>query len=315
MTTDSLIIDGLNFYMRHFAANPSMGGNGQHIGGAVGFLKGIQLLCERCMPKSITVVWEGGGSPRKRAAAKNYKGGRKPQGLNRYYQDIPDTVENRDYQLMLLIELLRFSSVRQLYIADCEADDIIGQLCMYKHKSLSTVIVSSDRDYYQLLSDSVRIWSPGRKIFVMDNDVKDQYHVSQANFLTARAFVGDPSDNLSGIKGAGFKTLAKRFPELCGEVFISVEGILKLSIERSRVSKLKLFKEINENADIPQRNWRVMYLGDRNLAASQILKLRALLDSEIPKLNKLGFIRALLREEIKDFDVNRLFFALKCIRD
>jgi len=315
MITDSLIIDGLNFYMRHFAANPSMGDNGQPIGGIVGFLKGIQLLCERCMPKSVTVVWEGGGSPRKRAISKNYKGGRKPQGLNRYYQDIPDTVENRNYQLMLLIELLRLLPVRQLYIGDCEADDIIGQMCIYKPESEAVVIVSSDRDYYQLLSDDVRIWSPGRKVFVSSCDVKDQYYVSQANFLTTRAFVGDPSDGLSGIKGAGFKTLAKRFPELCDEVFTSVEDILKLSLGRSKASKLKLFREINENNDVPRTNWRAMYLGDRNLSAGQIVKLRYSLANELPKLNKLAFIRTLLREEIKGFNIDRLYFALKCIRD
>ena len=308
-----LVIDGLNVYMRHYAANPAMNENGQPVGGIVGFLKGIQLLCEKCLPGSLVVVWEGGGSIRRRGAIKNYKSGRKPQKLNRYYDELPDTVENRNYQLTLLIELMRYLPVQQIYISDCEADDIIGQICINKDSDEQLIIVSSDRDYYQLLSDDVTIWSPGRKIFVSKADVAKFHEISQVNFLTARCFVGDKSDNLPGIQGAGFKTLAKRFPELCSDEFISVNDIIAISQERTADSKLQIYKRISDNPEIPRLNWKMMFLGTKNIAAQQIERLRGQLASPTPKPQKINFLRTLLREEIKSLDVDRLFFSLKCM--
>ena len=308
-----LIIDGLNVYMRHYAANPALNENGQPVGGIVGFLKGIQLLCERCLPDSLIIVWEGGGSIRRRGTVKSYKSGRKPQRLNRYYEDLPDTIENRNYQLTLLIELIRHLPICQLYISDCEADDIIGQLCINKGGDEQLIIVSSDRDYYQLLSDDVMIWSPGRKIFVGKDDVAKAHEVSQANFLTARCFIGDKSDNLPGIKGAGFKTLAKRFPELCSDEFLSVNDVITLSEHRAQDSKLQIYKRIVDNPEVPRLNWKMMFLGTKNIAPQQIDKLMGQLHMDIPNPQKINFLRILLREEIKSLDVDKLFFSLKCM--
>ena len=82
-----LIIDSLNLFTRHFIANPTISENGNHIGGIVGFLKAIQLLSERFSPSDIYVVWEGGGSPRRRAIQSSYKDMRRPQRLNRFYSE------------------------------------------------------------------------------------------------------------------------------------------------------------------------------------------------------------------------------------
>ena len=125
-----LIIDGLNFFTRHFVVNPTMSQNGEHLGGFVGFLKGIRLLSERCSPEQIVVVWEGGGSARRRAIFSEYKQGRRPQKLNRYYDDIPDTISNRNKQVALLVEALKYVPIRQIYVTDCEADDAIAYLSL-----------------------------------------------------------------------------------------------------------------------------------------------------------------------------------------
>ena len=123
MTTKPvLIIDGLNCFYRHFVANPSMGENGNPIGGIIGFLKGIQLLSERYTPEDVIVIWEGGGSPRRRSVDPSYKGGRRPERLNRFYSnDLPDTVSNRNEQIAQLVKLLRTAGVSQIYMSDCEA--------------------------------------------------------------------------------------------------------------------------------------------------------------------------------------------------
>ena len=203
-----LIIDGLNLFTRHFVVNPTMSQNGHHLGGFVGFLKGIRLLSERCNPDQIVVVWEGGGSSRRRAIFADYKQGRRPQKLNRYYDDIPDTIGNRNRQVALLVEALKHVPVRQMYVTECEADDAIAYMTRYHYRDKKCVIVSSDKDLYQLIDERVTQWSPGQKTYITSEKVKQKFGISVPNFVTARAFTGDPSDGIKGVPHTGFKSLA-----------------------------------------------------------------------------------------------------------
>ena len=116
----------------------------------------------------------------------------------------------------LIVKMLHHVPVRQLYVADCEADDVIGYLIRYKFADQHCVIVSSDKDYYQLLSEKVVQWSPGQKKFITPESVFAKFGVTVENFCTTRAIIGDASDNIKGVKGAGFKTLVKRFPLIGG---------------------------------------------------------------------------------------------------
>lgn len=291
-----------------------MSKNGDHVGGTLGFLKSLATLSDYLKPSEMYVVWEGGGSTRRRAIYKDYKKQKRPQKLNRFYgDDIPDTMENRSRQVSLTIELLKTVPVRQVYVSDCEADDIIAYLAKYKFSKKRCVIVSSDKDYYQLLSSRIIQWSPGQKDFVTMKDVSKKFGMFPENFLVARCFCGDGSDSLPGIKGAGFKTLLKRFPELADPEFISVDEILKLSIDRGSTKagqKIKLFQNINENPHVPLRNWKLMHLGTNNLAASQIQKVEGIVDTFENSGNKIKLMRTLMREGLSTFDADSFFMSL-----
>ena len=310
----TLLVDGLNLQTRHFVANPAMSDAGHHVGGIIGFLRAIQNLSHKLQPANIVVVWEGGGSPRRRAIFPEYKSKRKPQKLNRYYEDdIPNTVENRNYQIRLLIELLKHTSINQIYVSDCEADDVIGYLARYKLKNHHCVIVSSDKDFYQLLSNRVTQWSPGQKRFLTPEIVQDKFGIPPHNFCLARCLIGDPSDALSGVKGAGFKTLVKRFPSITSSEYLSVDDILQKNKEHLKSSKLKLYQRIAESVDIIKRNWQLMYLGTTNLAAIQIEKIEAAIDTFSPHRDKMGFMRAIIREGITSFDADRFFMSINSV--
>jgi len=309
-----MFVDGLNVHMRHFVANPSINESGLQVGGVVGFLKGLQLLIDRFTPKAVYVVWESGGSPRRRSIFPDYKSKRRPQKLNRYYgNDIPDTVENRNYQIALTIELLQNTPINQIYISDCEADDVIGYLATYRFIDGPRVIISSDKDFYQLISESVLQWSPGQKRCITPDLVRQRFHVSTQNFCVTRCFVGDISDGIPGIKGAGFKTMAKRFPELQSDEKVSVGEILTLSQQRSEKNKIKLLKSINESPHVVRRNWKLMYLDTRNLAATQIQKINGKIDTFSPSYNKINLMRVLLREGLNNFDTDSFFMSLNSV--
>jgi len=309
-----LLVDAYNVFTRHFIANPTMSSHGHHIGGTTGFLKSLQYLTDSFRPSKIYVVWEGGGSTRRRTIFKGYKKGSRPQRLNRFYgDDIPDTVENRNYQISLVIEALKKVPISQVYVDDCEADDVIAYLAKHKCTDSRCVIISSDKDYYQLLTKRVIQWSPGQKDFITSQDVRKKFGMTPENFCVARCFCGDGSDAIPGIKGAGFKTLIKRFPELAESEFVSVNEILKLSDERSAEKKIKLYHNINNNQDAARRNWKLMYLGLSGLSGSQVQKIESIVDTFQPGRDKIGLMRIFVREGFLLFDANSFYMTINSI--
>ena len=315
MSRPIMLVDALNLFMRHFVVNPSMSKNGEQVGGIVGFLKSLQLLIDENRPESLYVIWEGGGSARRRAIFPEYKNGRRPAKLNRYYEDdIPDTIGNRNAQVNCIVKLLKSTGVKQIYVENCEADDAIGYIAQNKFRDREIVIVSSDKDYYQLLKESrIKIWSPGQKSYIETKSVRERFGCLPENFCTIRCFVGDGSDGLPGVKGAGFPTMIKRFPELTGDEHVSVESIVTKCMELSNSSKVQLFSNIVEEGEIAKRNWRLMYLDVGNLSAEHIKKLEHSLDTPPEGQNRMNFMRTLNERGIQGFDVNKFFMSISLL--
>jgi len=309
-----IYIDGLNVFMRHFAANPSRSLNGQLCGGIFGMLRNIQQLSEKFKPNKIVVAWEGGGSVRRRNIDPNYKNGRRPIRLNRseYNEDIPDTIENRNWQLKTLVNILYKTPVTQIYVNDCEADDVIAYLTSAKKTNSQKIIVTSDKDYYQLIDEKTKIWSPNKKLLIDEKYVLDMWGVTPQNFCTARCFNGDQSDGIKGVKGVGFKTMSKRFPDLSTCKDMSINDIL--SIARQEVengSNLKLFKNIiNEYSNI-QKNWKLMYLNSAMLSGDQIKKINYQLENKEEKINKFELLKLLNKQGLNSFDIHTFLLTIK----
>ena len=286
---------------------------GHQAGGIVGFLSNLGKLVDLIRPRITLVIWESGGSPRRRAIFPDYKKGRKPPKLNRYYEDIPDSDGNRIHQVRFLVDTLKHVGVCQMFIEDCEADDVIGFICRNRFNDEKKVIASSDRDFYQLLDENTTIFSFTSDSFVGPADVTSRFNIAPMNFALAKAVTGDPSDAIPGVEGIGFKSLAKRFD------LISEQRDIDWLVERSRslqaASKKppKLFGQIIDERKLISRNLRVMYLDMAGLSASQIRKIDAAIDSFDPKRNKMHLMRALKDEGLASFDVHSFFSAFKTI--
>jgi 5'-3' exonuclease len=306
-----LLIDGLNVFMRHYVVNPAMSSLGYHVGGFTGFMNSLSRLCNRTRPSRVIVAWEGGGSARRRAIHSGYKKNRRPKKLNRYYlDDIPDTTKNRDNQIALSIAALKNTPINQVYVQDCEADDVLAYLVKYRFQDNRCVIVSSDKDFYQLLSKRIIQWSPGQKKYITPKTLVEKFGISPINFCSARCFVGDPSDGLDGIPRAGFKSLAKRFPELASNKFVSVDDLV-VSAEYAREEKeLVLYDNMIENAAIARRNWKLMYLDLIGLSADQIQRIDFSIENSQYPSNKLGLIKMLIESGIQNFDVDSFFASV-----
>lgn len=307
-----LIIDGLNLFTRSYSAYPQMSSHGYQMGGCVGFLKTLQRLCREYSPSQVYVAWEGGGSTRRRALFSEYKQHRKPGKLNRFYEDdIPDTEENRQHQLVCLIGLMKNVPVCQVYVPDCEGDDVVAYLCKGPLRSSPKVIASSDKDMYQLLDDLTQIYSFHKKKLVTPDDVFQEFRIRPHNFALAKAICGDVSDNVPGVKGLGFKTAASKFPFLSGEATILVQELINFAAAHS--SESVVYKRVHECTDDVLRNWKLVHLDGSMLSADQASRVERSVSTFRPSFNKIGLIKSLLKEGVADFDAEGFFYDMKCI--
>ena len=218
---------------------------------------------------------------------------------------------NRDNQITKIIEALRCVPTTQIYVPDCEADDIIAYLAKYMYKDKKCVIVSSDRDMYQLLSKSVVQWSPGQKKYITIKTLTEKFGISAVNFCSARSFIGDTSDKIDGVPRAGFASLAKRFPELGENNFVSVVQLIESAEEKLKNKKLKLYENMIEYSSRARRNWRLMYLDISNLSADQIKKIEYSFENSPPSGNKISLVKMMVREGVNNFDVDSFYASLK----
>ena len=310
-----VIIDGMSLFVRQYCAFPSMSSHGYQVGGTVGFLKAMRRLVEDFRPDGVVVVWESGGSARRRSIFSEYKMNRKPEKLNRFYEDdIPDTDENKLHQTKVLIKLLSCMPICQVYVTDCEADDVIAYLCRYKFKDDDKTILSTDRDFYQLMDvDGTIIYNVARKNFVVREDVKKEFHVSAKNFALAKAICGDGADNIDGVPGVGYKTLAKRIPAFSLDESLLLDDVI--SYCQARREETAFYTKVVENEEKIRRNWKLVYLDATILTSDQVAKINHSVDNFTPSSNKLKFLQLVVEDGIKDLHIDDVFTTISYLSE
>lgn len=303
-----LIIDGMNFFVRHFMANEEINNKGEPIGGVIGFLKGVNILLDKFAPQKIFVIWESGGpSPRRKRISSAYKANRsKLKEFTKYKAgtgNMKDVLrldeETKVNQLLLLSKLLKTTPIHQIFVPETECDDIIAYLIRGKlvNNQNKKIIISSDKDFIQLLDDStVEIYDPATKSLINEAKIIEKYSISARNFCLAKTLVGDESDNLEGVPGAGWITVAKRFPILSEtNRDIMISDLLESSkLNLNNKKPIKLYKDVLNNEELIKTNWSLMYLNISTLSANQINKIDNIVDSHEYKMDKLSFIKILL---------------------
>jgi DNA polymerase-1 len=307
-----LICDAMNLFLRSFCAYPTMSTHGYQMGGCIGFMKTLQRIVNEQQPTAIYVCWEGGGSQRRRSLYSDYKMNRKPEKLNRFYEDdLPDTKENEKHQLLTLLAMLKHVPVCQIYVSDCEGDDVIAHLCNGPFRNQQKIIASSDKDFYQLLNSETKIYSLHKKKYVSEPDVLVEFRVRAQNFALAKALCGDKSDNVPGIKGLGFKTIAKMYPFLGTENDIILQDVIDYAA--AHIDDSIVHRRVFEQQDDVRRNWKLVYLDGGMLSANQSSSVDHLVSTFKPKADKMGLVRHLVKEGIGDFDVEGFYYVFNSI--
>lgn len=214
-----LIIDGTNLFVRCFCAYPTLNTDGHTIGGAFGFLESMFSFVKTYNINKVIVVFDGqGGSVRRKKMYKGYKSGKhKGLKLNRLTESKTESTDKEsERQIRRLIEYLNNLPVVQIIMDGVEADDVISilvnssELDDYKYK----FIMSSDKDYLQLVSENIQVYNPTKKIMYSPKKVVEEFGIIPENFVYYKAFIGDRSDNIPSFGSIGEKNIIKFFPEI-----------------------------------------------------------------------------------------------------
>lgn len=208
MIVQNVLIDGHNLAYRCFnvpAMSRLVDQAGRPTGLILGFLRSVGALKKRYPEASFWVAWDG-SSQRRRAQYPDYKGKRKTR------KETSVEVGGITFDpLLVLREVLPLMGVRQVWNAREEADDVIATLVRTDLEGQTNLILSTDRDFMQLVSVSTKLLYPSvgsRKEVLYDAaGVEHQMGVLPNKMLQLRALFGDDSDNLPGVPRVPKKVL------------------------------------------------------------------------------------------------------------
>ena len=271
-----------------------------------GFLNILLKLIKEQEPDYICAAFDVKAPTFRHKQYEGYKAQRKPMP------------EGLAAQMPLAKDVLRAMGVTILEKEGYEADDIIGTVArLCEESEISCFIATGDKDDLQLASDKTKVILTVTKsgynetIIYDDKAVKEKYRVTPTEFIDVKALMGDPSDNIPGVKGVGEKT-AMSLIEKHHSIEYIYENIDGIGLKGAMLQKMKdgrkmafMSKElatINRNTPIEFNTEECVFDGfENNGELYEILK-RLELNSIIKKLDLSGGDNVKENEDIfKDF--------------
>lgn len=202
-----------------------------------GFFASLASLKKKYPSHLFVVAWDGGYDRRAKEANEAVKKGLIPSGYkaNRQKPDeeLPPDVEIVHEQIEPLKEALRFARMFQVSVKGVEADDII---CTYARQNEasggSSIIVTSDKDFLQVLTDNIHIHDAMKSTYWTRQEFLSSYGFEPSLWVDVGALMGDKSDNIHGVPGIGEKYATKFVKE-----YGNLENILKELRNKEKIKK------------------------------------------------------------------------------
>ena len=296
-----LIIDGLNTFIRSFSVNPAINEDGVHIGGIAGFLKSIRYTLSVIKPTRCIIVFDGkDGSKRRRKIYPEYKAQRKiKKRLNRNvdWGTAPaNEEESMKLQLGRLVEYLEYLPLTIVSVDGIEADDTMAYVSKQFLSDSKIILMSTDKDFLQLVDDRISVWSPTKKILYTPDKVKDEYGIPSKNLLTYRILDGDKSDNINGVQGAGLKSIIKYIPSITEDDEFNAKNLL--DFVNNSDSKIKLLENIKNSSNLIKRNYLLMQLNKVDIPNHTKRKITDTVRRDIPELVKYKLQTMVMKDKL-----------------
>ena len=197
-----LLIDAANaLYRAFFALPPLRNANGEPTGAVLGIANMLRKAIREEQPDGVAVVMDPPGGSFRKEIFPGYKANRDAQP------------EDLSTQIPMMRELIAAWNLPILQVDGFEADDVIATLARQSDDDCEVVIVSTDKDLMQLVSDRIVLLDTMKDKRLGPAQVEERFGVPPEKLLDVRALVGDPSDNIPGVKGIGEKGAAKLIDE------------------------------------------------------------------------------------------------------
>ena len=215
------LIDGSGYLYRAFFALPPLSTTtGLPTHAVYGFTTMLQKIVRERRPDYLAVVFDEKGRTHRHEQFKDYKAQRRP---------MPDSLSQ---QIPYIHRAVAAYAIPVVKCEGYEADDLIGTLAVQAAaNNVDVVIVTSDKDMFQLLSPSIRIYDPVKDKVFTEEDCLARFGVPPGRVIEIMGLMGDSVDNIPGVKGIGEKTARKLIEE-----FQTIENLL------SRVAEVKAAK-------------------------------------------------------------------------
>ncbi|MES4786997.1 MAG: DNA polymerase I, partial [Nitrospiraceae bacterium] len=165
-----------------------------------------------------------------------------------YKAQRPDMPQGMQAQIPLIHRVVETFGVPVIRRAGYEADDLIGTLARKAEGAgCKVVIVTSDKDMFQLLTTAVRIYDPVKDKWYGEAECRERFGVEPARVVEIMGLMGDAIDNIPGVKGIGEKTAVKLIRQ-----FGTIEEVLRHVDELPPKTKALLIEQA-ENARLSRR--------------------------------------------------------------
>lgn len=245
-----LIVDGHNLLFQMFYGMPSriVNQNGKPIQGVVGFIGALIKILKQTNPQYALVLFDGEHKNNRTNILPEYKANRID------YSSVPDE-KNPFLQLPYIYEALAFMGIKFCEIDDTETDDIIASYS-YKYQNIVQIVISSwDSDFFQLISDNVRIIRyRGKNTILCDTTyVENRFAIKPALFSDFKSLVGDKSDNIKGADGIGNKTASMLLQQF-GSLHNIIDNVNRINKKCIRDSIIKNKKRLLINYELIKLN-------------------------------------------------------------
>ncbi len=209
-----LIIDGSSLFFRAFYALPPLkNSKGFPTNAIYGFVSMLENAVETVKPTHLAVCFDLKGKTFRHVEYEDYKANR---------QKMPDEL---GAQFPVVRKILDLMNIKVLESSKYEADDLAGSLAkIAEGEGFQSVLLTGDKDYFQLISENTLVLMTRKGITEMDiydlEKLDEVYGLTPMEFIDLKGLMGDPSDNIPGVKGVGEKTGLKLLKE-----FGSIENI------------------------------------------------------------------------------------------
>ncbi len=312
-----LLIDGLNLFFRNFSAINTVNSKGIHIGGLGGFFRSLGFLINNIQPAQVYVIMDGIDSSNSRKnIIPEYKSGRNQTRITKHelFDNLDDEDDSKVNQIVRIIQYLETLPVKTISMSRVEADDVISHIATTALKSPDdrAFIVSSDKDYLQLVTDQIIVYRPMEKEFYTPQTVIDKFGCPPFNFILYKLLMGDSSDKITGVKGLGPKKLYKYFPEL-QQRNLSFDDLL--DIAESRMQEHVVYARVLYNIAELEDKYKVMDLSKPMMSDEQKQEVDNIVENGVLNYYPEGFIQMYHEDQLGNLIRNVDVWIQKTFQD